>query len=75
MIASLGDHLRVPVAEAQAVYRALAAPGLYRELVEDSGWTPEQFQRWVSDALERHLLSTPATQRGAPAAAAASPGP
>ena len=56
MIASLGGHLRVPVSEAQAVYRALAAPGVYRELVEDSHWTLEEFQRWVGDALERHLL-------------------
>src|SRR5829696_4656143 len=56
MIASLGDHLRVPLPEAQAVYRALAAPGFYRELVEESGWTPEEFERWVGDAHQRHLL-------------------
>ncbi|TNC23506.1 TetR/AcrR family transcriptional regulator [Amycolatopsis alkalitolerans] len=56
MIASLGEHLAVPVTEAQAVYRALAAPGVYRELVEDSGWTPDDFERWVGDNLERHLL-------------------
>ena len=55
-IASLGEHLRVPVAEAQAVYRALAAAGVYRELVEESGWTTSQFQHWVADALRRHLL-------------------
>jgi AcrR family transcriptional regulator len=56
MIASLEDHLTVPLPEAQAVYRALAAPGFYRELVEESGWTPEEFERWVGDALQRHLL-------------------
>jgi AcrR family transcriptional regulator len=56
MIASLGDQLQVPLPEAQAVYRALAAPGVYRELVDESGWTPEQFEQWVADALERHLL-------------------
>jgi AcrR family transcriptional regulator len=70
MIASLGDQLQVPVAEAQAVYRAMAAPGVYRELVEDSGWTPEQFQRWVADALQRHLLGAPEVQRKTPATAA-----
>jgi AcrR family transcriptional regulator len=43
MIASLSDDLRVPLAEAQAVYRALAAPGVYRELVDESGWTPAKF--------------------------------
>ncbi len=57
MIASLEKDLRVPVREAQAVYRALAAPGVYRELVEESGWTADEFERWVSDALERQLLS------------------
>src|SRR5215218_5158239 len=46
MIASLEGHLRAPVHEVQAVYRALAAPGVYRELVEESGWTPEAFERW-----------------------------
>lgn len=57
MIASLGAHLRVPLAEAQAVYRALAAPGVYRELVEESGWTSAQFTAWVDTALHRHLLA------------------
>ena len=42
MMASLQPHLRVP--EAQAVYRALVASGVYRELVEESGWAPRQFQ-------------------------------
>jgi len=56
MIASLEAYLQVPVDEAQAVYRALAAPGVYRELVEESGWTPERFELWLSWALEQHLL-------------------
>jgi len=57
MIASLDGHLRAPVREVQAVYRALAAPGVYRELVEESGWTPDEFERWVGDALERYAAS------------------
>lgn len=60
MIASLDGHLRAPVHEVQAVYRALAAPGVYRELVEESGWTPDQFERWVGDALERSAMGSPA---------------
>lgn len=56
MIDSLGDHLSVPVTEAQAVYRALATPGVYRELVDGSGWSPEKFAEWVAAALERHLF-------------------
>ncbi len=56
MIASLEGALTVPVEEAQAVYRALAASGVYRELVEESGWPLERFDRWVGDVLERHLF-------------------
>ena len=69
MIASLDGQLAVPVAEAQAVYRALAASGVYRELVYDSGWTPQQFQRWLSDALQRHLFGTTPAAHGQPARA------
>jgi len=57
-------HLAVPVAEAQAVYRALAASGVYRELVYDSGWTPQQFRRWLTNALQRHLFGTPLRRKG-----------
>jgi alpha-D-ribose 1-methylphosphonate 5-triphosphate synthase subunit PhnH len=57
MITSLDGHLAVPVADAQAVYRALAAPGVYRELVEESGWSPRAFEQWLGDALEWHLTS------------------
>ena len=56
MIASLDGHLAVPVPQAQAMYRALAAPGVYRELVEESGWSPEDFERWVADTLQRNLM-------------------
>jgi AcrR family transcriptional regulator len=59
MIASLESELRVPVAEAQAVYRALAAPGVYRELVEQFGWRPQEFAHWIGNALQRHLLDHP----------------
>ncbi|MBO2453384.1 TetR family transcriptional regulator [Actinomadura barringtoniae] len=56
MIASLEGHLRVPVDEAQALYRALAAPGVYRELVDESGWGVDKFERWVADTLAAQLL-------------------
>ena len=56
MIASLQGQLAVPLAQAQAMYRALAAPGLYRELVQESGWSPEDFERWVGDTLQRNLM-------------------
>ena len=66
MIASLDGHLRAPVREVQAVYRALAAPGVYRELVEESGWTPAQFERWVGDALERSAMGGQPPDGGGP---------
>ena len=56
MIASLEDVLRVPLKQAQAVYRALAAPGVYQELVDESGWTPAEFETFVADSLQRQLL-------------------
>lgn len=56
MIASLEGHLAIPVAQAQAMYRALAAPGVYQELVEESGWSPEDFELWVAETLRRNLL-------------------
>lgn len=56
MITSLDKHLAVPVGEAKAVFRALAAPGVYRELVEESGWSPEQFADWIADTLGRHVF-------------------
>lgn len=55
MIASLEPLPQVSVAEAQAVFRALAAPGVYQELVADSGWSAEQFTAWVAESLERHI--------------------
>lgn len=58
MMASLEDHLRVPLGRAQALYRALASPGVYRELVEESDWTADEFERWVGDALTWHLLGS-----------------
>jgi len=59
MIAALGDELAVPLPEAQAIFRALAAPGLYRELVEQLGWTPDRLADWMSETLRQHLLRAP----------------
>jgi AcrR family transcriptional regulator len=70
IIASLEGHLRAPVRQVQAVYRALAAPGVYRELVEESGWTPDEFERWVGDTLEGYARDGQANEGGASAAGA-----
>ncbi|MFC9694899.1 TetR/AcrR family transcriptional regulator [Kribbella sp. NPDC056951] len=56
LIESLQPTLRIPLKQAQAVYRALAAPGVYQELVDESGWTPAEFETFVADSLTRQLL-------------------
>ncbi len=56
MVASLEGQLAIPVGQAQAVFRALAASGVYQELVAEAHWTPEQFEQWVGDTLEHHLF-------------------
>lgn len=64
MIASLEGHLRVPLARAQSMYRALAAPGVYRELVGQSHWSGDQFEEWIAAALQRELLDGSGTLSG-----------
>ena len=32
---------------------AIASPEVYLLLVEESGWTPEQYEAWVTETLER----------------------
>jgi AcrR family transcriptional regulator len=56
IIASMEADLKTPLKQAQAIYRALAAPGVYQELVDESGWTEDEFEQWVSDSLQRQLL-------------------
>ena len=56
MIASVGERLVVPLADAQAVFRAFAAAGVYEELVVDQGWTPDRFEHWLADTLQAQLL-------------------
>lgn len=56
IVASLGDSLIVPLGTAQAVYRALAATGVYQELVVESGWSIEEYEHWVADQLSHQLL-------------------
>jgi AcrR family transcriptional regulator len=60
IIASLDGELNIPTTQAQAIYRALAAPGVYGEFVAESSWTPDAFEEWVAQTLTRQLLE-PAT--------------
>jgi AcrR family transcriptional regulator len=55
-IRSVREELTLPLAEAQAMYRAFAAPGVYRELVEVAGWDRPRFAAWIAAGLHRELL-------------------
>jgi AcrR family transcriptional regulator len=55
-IRSLRPDLSVPVPEAQAIYRALAAPGIYRELVLRAKWDRDRFCDWLEETLARSVL-------------------
>ncbi len=58
LIASLQAELSTPLGDAQAIFRAYAAPGVYGELVGESGWSVDRFEMWLADNLEAQLLSS-----------------
>jgi len=60
IIDSLADDLVVPLPTAGAIYRALAAVGIYQELVVESGWSIEDYEHWLVEELARQLLGRPA---------------
>jgi AcrR family transcriptional regulator len=42
---------------AAAILRALCRAEVYRELVEESGWSPDEYEAWLTEALKDQLLS------------------
>jgi AcrR family transcriptional regulator len=46
---------RPPTAVERDGFWALASPEVYLLLVEDSGWTVDQYEEWIVDVLERVL--------------------
>lgn len=42
---------------AAAILRALCRAELYRELVEESGWSPDEYEAWLFETLKEQLLS------------------
>jgi hypothetical protein len=42
---------------AAAILRALCRPEVYREIVEESGWSPEEYESWLGEMLKRELLA------------------
>jgi AcrR family transcriptional regulator len=43
--------------DAIAVLGALTLPEVYRELVNDRGWTPDQYERWTRATLTSQLVT------------------
>lgn len=60
IVDSIKDRLTVPLPMAQAVYRALAAVGVYQELVVESGWSIDEYEQWLVTELSRQWLGGPA---------------
>ena len=44
---------RSPTSQERDGVWALASPELYLLLVEDSGWTPDEYEVWIAEVLER----------------------
>ena len=42
---------------AAAILRALCRPEVYSEIVEESGWSPDEYESWLGETLKRQLLS------------------
>jgi TetR/AcrR family transcriptional regulator, regulator of autoinduction and epiphytic fitness len=57
---SLEPALRngLDVARAAAILQVLCLPEVFDELVRRSGWSAEDYQAWLSQALKRELLET-----------------
>ena len=57
-VASLHGALRpdLDVARASDLFDALTIPELYRELVERSGWSPDEYEGWLASTLAWQLL-------------------
>jgi AcrR family transcriptional regulator len=60
LIASVEPQLGMSLHDAQSIFRAFAAPGVYGALVIDAGWPPERFESWLADTLVAQLLREPA---------------
>ena len=45
---------------AAAILRAVCQQELYRELVEESGWSPDEYEAWLCETLKEQLLPSEA---------------
>ncbi len=57
---TLEPHLRkgLDSSHAASILQALCLPEVFDELVRRSGWSVEEYQTWLSQALQREILST-----------------
>jgi AcrR family transcriptional regulator len=57
-VQEMKDALRpdLDAGRATAILLALCQPAVYRELVEESGWSPAEYEAWLSEALKEQLL-------------------
>lgn len=46
------------VDRAAAILRAVCRAEIYRELVEESGWSPDEYEVWLTETLKQQLLSS-----------------
>lgn len=55
---SLAPHLRpgLDAARAAAMLQAFCLPEVFNQLVRQSGWSADEYQAWLSQALKRDLL-------------------
>lgn len=44
------------VDQGAAILRAICRAEIYRELVEESGWSPDEYEVWLTETLKQQLL-------------------
>ena len=57
LIASVEPHLTVPLPDAQSIFSAFAASGVYGALVVDAGWSPDQIRELAGQHADRTSYS------------------
>jgi AcrR family transcriptional regulator len=58
VVEGMNEALRPDLDEDQAtaILRALCRPEVYRELVGESGWSPDEYEAWLVETLKGQLL-------------------
>jgi AcrR family transcriptional regulator len=55
---TIATHLNpgLSIDDATTIYLTLVLPEIYRTLVIERGWTPDQYEQWLADNLTHQLL-------------------